>query len=392
MLLSWKNTAIRGVLTAVVILLSVTGAGTAGAECQPGQMQEANLAYQSAAEFLATRKWDQAIARLQSIISVCPEHVEATRGIGLAMLGKKDFEGSIPYFQKVIALRGDAVEAGDFANLAKPYAKLKKYKEARAEFMKARRLAPDDCGVLFNLGVMHYAAGFHPQSVEVLEHGLEVCPQIREQLLTQLSRSAEKAAAQQKRNGNMEKAAYYEALMNKYGGQAGGSTTYDMVKQKMSAKDYQGAVSLLNQMLAQDANQKGALLTLARAQDALKNRSESISAYEKYLALQPDDAKATASMIQVMVEAKMCSQAKSRAARAAADLAAQGRSNLAPVMYSWGLALECLGEYDAAKSKFQSCAASGNDRYASYGARQVERMDGLKAVAEAEKKKAAQRR
>jgi tetratricopeptide (TPR) repeat protein len=145
-------------------------------------------------------------------------------------------------------------------------------------------------------------------------------------------------------------------------------------------------------MLAQDPNQKGALLTLARAQDALKNRSESISAYEKYLALQPDDAKATASMIQVMVEAQMCSQANVRADKAATALAAQGRSNLAPVMYSWGLALECLGNYDAAKVKFESCASSGNDRYASYGARQVERMDGLQAVEDAEKKKAAQRR
>jgi len=391
-LLSRKKLTLRTFLGTAVVLVGLINGSLAAAECQPGQMQEANLAYQSAAEFLAARNWDGAIARLQSIVQVCPEHVEATRGIGLALMGKKDFEGAITYFQKVILLRGDKVEAGDFANLAKPFAKLKKYKEARAEFVKAQRLAPDDCGVLFNLGVMHYAAGYHPQSVEVLEHGLEVCPQIREQLLTQLSKSAEKAAAQQKANGNTEKAAYYAGLTNKYGGQAGGSTTYDMVKQKMSAKDYLGAVSLLNQMLAKDPKQKGALLTLARAQDALKNRSESIAAYEKYLAIRPDDAKATASMIQVMVEAGQATAASARASRAATDLASQGRVNLAPVMYSWGLALEKLGQYDAAKTKFQTCASSGNDRYASYGARQVERMDGLKAVDAAEKKKAAQNR
>jgi tetratricopeptide (TPR) repeat protein len=214
-LLTRKNIVFRSVFGTLALLMTLSFGSVVLAECQPGQMQEANLAYHSAAEFLATRKWDQAIARLQSIIDVCPEHVEATRGIGLAMMGQKDFDGAIPYFQKVIELRGDKVEAGDFANLAKPYAKTKRYKEARAEFMKAQRLAPDDCGVLFNLGVMHYASGYNADSVDVLEHALGVCPQIQEQLVTQLSKSAEKAAAQQKRNGNLEKAAYYEGLTNK---------------------------------------------------------------------------------------------------------------------------------------------------------------------------------
>lgn len=392
MLLTRKNTALRSVFVAGLILLGLFGSTAAMAECQPGQMQEANLAYHSAMEFFNTRQWDQAIARLQSIIQVCPEHIEATRAIGLSLVGKKDYEGSIPYLQKVIELRGNNVEAGDFANLAKPYAKLKKYKEARAEYMKAQRLAPDDCGVLFNLGVMHYASGHHPQSVEVLEHALGVCPQIQEHLLKQLSKSAEKAAAQQKANGNTEKAAYYSGLMSKYGGQAGGSTTYEMVKKKMSAKDYQGALGLLNQMLAKDPTHKGALLTQARALDAVGNRRSSVASYEKYLALKPDDAKNTAAMIQVMVEAKMCTEANTRSAKASADLGAQGRKNMAPVMYSWGLALECLGDYDGASAKFQKCASSGHEQYATYGARQVERMEGLKAVAAAEKKKAAQGR
>ncbi len=392
MLLTRKNIVFRSALAAAVVLMGLSFAEVAVAECQPGQMQEANLAYHSASEFLATRQWDQAIARLKSIIQVCPEHIEATRGIGLALMGQKDYEGAIPYFQKVIELRGDKVEAGDFANLAKAYARLKKYKEARGEFMKAQRLAPDDCGVLFNLGLMHGAAGYHTQSVEVLEHALKVCPQIREQLLTQLAKSTEKAAVQQKRNGNLEKAKYYEGLMNKYGGQAGGSTTYDIVKQKMSARDYAGAVALLNQMLVQDPTHKGALLTLARAEDQLQNRRSSVAAYEKYLALRPDDAKATAAMIQVMVEDGRCTEGSARAAKAAKDLAAQGRKNLAPIMYSWGLAIECLGDYDLARTKFLECANSGHERYATFGARQVERMEGLKAVEDAEKKKADQKR
>jgi tetratricopeptide (TPR) repeat protein len=353
-------------------------------------MQEANLAFQTAQEFLVNRQWDQAISRLQSIIQVCPEHVDATRSIGTAMVGKGQFTEAIPYFQQVIELRGDKVEAGDFANLGKAYAKLGKYKESRGEYMKAQQLAPDDCGVLYNLGAMHNAAQFYSQSVDVLERALELCPQISEPVLKLLTKSAEKAAAQQRANGNNERAEYYAGLGQKYGGQAGGSTTYDMVKKKMKEKDFQGAVTLLNQMLEKEPDHAGGLLTLARAQDQLKNGSASIAAYQKYLAVKPNDENATAAMLQVMVENDQCTLAKSEAAGAARKFEAKGREAMAPIMYSWGLALECTGEYDVARDKFQQCASSGHARYASYGARQVERMEGLKAREEAEKKKAAQ--
>lgn len=382
--------SIRHALGMAVVLTAIFVSTAALAECAPGQIQEANRAYQSALEFLNTQQWDTAISRFQSIVQVCPEHVEANRGIGTAMMGKGLYAEAIPYFSTVIDLRGDKAEAGDHANLAKAFAKLKKYKEARGEYMKAAELAPDDCGVLYNLGAMHNAAQYYTQSVDVLEHALVACPDISEHVLKLLTSSAEKASAQQKANGNNERAAYYADLVQKYGGQAGGSTAYDMVKQKMEAKDYQGAVVLLEQMLAKDPTNAGGLLTLARAQDQLKNRSASVAAYQKYLAVKPNDEKATAAMIQVMVENNQCTAAKSEAAGAAKKFEGRGREALAPIMYSWGLALECTGEYDTARDKFQLCADSGHSRYAPYGARQVERMEGLKAREDAEKKKAAQ--
>ncbi len=385
-----NSSSIRHALGVAIVLIGIITASVAVAECQQGQMQEAERAYQSAKGFLVKKEWDPAIAEMQSALQICPEHIEATRGIGTAMMGKGQFAEAIPYFQRVIELRGENVEAGDHANLGKTYAKLKQFKEARAEYMKAEKIAPDDCGVLYNLGVLHNATKSFTQSVEILEHALETCPQISEHVLKQLTKSAKEAAAQQKAAGNNDRAAYYTDLVQKYGGQAGGSTTYALATQKMKQKDYQGAVTLLNQMLAQEPNDTKSLLTLARAQDQLKNRSASIAAYQKYLALNPNDENTTAAMLQVMVENEQCSLAKSEAASAARRFEAKGREALAPIMYSWGLALECTGEYDTARDKFQRCASSGHARYASYGARQVERMEGLKAREEAERKKAAQ--
>lgn len=383
-------TTVRAVFAIALLTSSLLTGGAAMAECQPGQMHEANLAYTSAVEFLNAQKWDQAIARMQSIVDVCPEHVEATRGIATAYAGKGDFANAELWYTRVIELRGQEAEAGDYGNLAKTFTQLKKYKEARAEYMKAQIIEPDDCGVLYNLGVLHSASGFHAQAVEVFEHALEVCPQYRDNVLVQLSKAAGKASEQQKKAGNNAKAAEYAQLMNKYGGQAGGSTTYDMVKKKMSERNYPAAIDLLQQMLAKDPTQPNAWLTLARAQDAAGQKSDSVESYRKYLSMKPTDAEATGTMLQVMVEAGQCDRAAAEAQMAVRRLESQGRSALAGVYYSWGLALECREDYEQARAQFARCVASGNSKYSGPGAQQVERMDGFLERERIEKKRAAQ--
>jgi cytochrome c-type biogenesis protein CcmH/NrfG len=378
------------VTAALVSLFLVAAAGAAQAECAPGQMQEASRAYLSAAQFLNAQQWDQAIARLQSIANVCPEHVETNRGLGTAYAGKDDYAQAAVWFERVIDLRGDDVEAGDFANLAKAYAKQKQYKEARGEYMKAEILAPDDCGVLFNLGVMHFAAGFYTQSVDVLEATLDQCPQIREHALKQLARSATAAAKQQRQAGNNSRATFYDELAMQYGGAAGGSTSYDMVKTKMSAKDYAGAIELLDQMLAKNPEQPNALLTLARAQDAAGRKNESIASYRRYLELKPDNTEEIGTMLQVMVESGQAAAARDEAAKAYAEHQGLGRKGLAPIVFSWGLALEQTGDYELAKGKFAECAAANHDKYSGPASTYVERMDGLIAQSAAERKKARQ--
>ncbi|MFH2053965.1 MAG: tetratricopeptide repeat protein [bacterium] len=378
------------VVLVTLTILTFAVAGPALAECMPGQMQEANLAYQSAVEFLNAQQWDQAIARMQSIVQVCPEHVEANRGLGTAYAGKGDFETAATHFQTVIELRGEDVEAGDFGNLGKTYAKLKMYKEARAEYMKAALLAPDDCNLLFNLGVLHSAAGYHTLSVDVFEHALDVCPQIEQNIMPQLAKAATKAEEQQRKAGNNSQAQHYHALAVKYGSQAGGSTTYQLAVQKFNERNYPEVVNILTQLLAQTPDHTGALLTMARAQDQLGNKSAAIEAYQRYVALKPNDSNNLGEMLRVMVESGQCAQAKAEAAVAAQRFESQGRENMAPIWYHWGTALECSGEYDAAKGKFEQCASSGNLRYAGPARTMIQRMDDLTAQAEYQRKKAAQ--
>ncbi len=384
------TTCVSFAFVLTLLFSSVVPVTQVQAVCQPGQMQEANLAYKSAEQFLVAKQWDQAISRLNSIVKVCPEHVEATRGLGTAYVGKQDFAKALSWFSKVINLRAAEVQAGDYANMAKAYAKLKKYKEARAEYMKAEKLEPNDCGVLFNLGVMHYAAQYHAMSVETLQHALGECPQYRDHILKQLSKSTAAAAKQQKQNGNNAKAKYFSDLMNQYSGEAGGATAYDMVKKKMAQKKYPEATVLLKQMLAKNPNQPNAWLTLARASDGAGEKVGSIQAYNKYFELKPNDAKNYGTMIQVMVEAGQCNAAGIKAAQGEKRLASQGRKALASLYYSWGLALECQEDFAGAKTQFQKAASSGNSTYSGPGATQVERMNDLMKMTAAQRKKAAQ--
>ncbi len=390
-MLPTRNTRFLPLFCGVCVLALAAGlAGAVRAECQPGQMQEANMAYGSAVEFLNAKQWDQAIARFNSIIQVCPEHIQANRGLGMAYYGKGNYEQAVTYYQKVIDLRGDKVEAGDFGNLGKTYAQLKKYKEARAEYMKASLLDPDDCGVLFNLGVLHSAVGFNTLSVQVFEHALDVCPDLENNILPQLAKAAQKAEDQQRKSGNVAQADRFHKLFVKYSTQAGGSTSYQLAVKRFNSKDYAGAVTLLNQMLAKDPDHSGALLTLARAQDQLGHKPESIAAYEQYLKLKPDDLSNMGEMLRVMVDAGQCSEAKALAAFAVQKYASQGRQALAPIYYYWGSAFECTGEYQVAKTKFELCVAGGHPKFTAPARTMVQRMDDLTAQAKYEKEKAAQ--
>jgi len=361
---------------AVAVGLAVSGPAAAVAECSPGQMAEAQLQFQSAQQLLTTQQWDQAISQMKSIVDFCPDYFPAYRGLGVAYTNTGQLDLAAQAYQDVIDVRGNDVEATDFASLAKVLTMQKQYKEARAEYMKAEKLEPDNCAVLINLGILHNASGYHTQAVETLEHGLEVCPQYQQNILPQLSDAAQKAYEQQKRIGNNEKATLYLRKFEQYSGESGGSTAYDQIKEAMKSRDYEKTIRLCNQLLEKEPAHTGALLTLARAQDAVGNKSASVAAYQRYLAEKPEDLSETAAMIIVMSEAGQCAKARSTAADAAQRFASKGQKELGKIQFAWGKALFCAEEYAAARDHFAQAAASGDPAWTGAA------RDGIKACDE----------
>ena len=387
----------RQTLITMVVILALAGmAGPwqaqAVAQCSPGQKQEADLAYASAYEFLKAQQWEQAIPRLESILEVCPTHVNSLRGLGTAYKGLGRLEEARDTFIELINVRSDEAEALDYGNLGGVYAKLKDYQNARSQYMHAQALAPDDCSILFNLGMLHMGVQDYRNAVETLEHTLEECLQVREQVLPNLAKACEKAAAKEKSIGNNDRAQLYREKHQQYAGIAGGSTSYDLVRKHMRDKNFTEAVKLLEQILAEDPSHSAAWLSLARCQDQLGKDSEAITAYERRLELRPDDENTTADLIILYAETGQCQKAISLAQAGKERFEPKGREHLAGIYFGWGMGLSCAKEYEAAKEKFRLSANSGVPKWSSPAQQQLQRQNELIEFDRLKKEKEAQGR
>jgi len=384
----WSMWALIGVM-----LMGMTySADTVRAECSATQMTEADLAYSSAYEFISAKQWTQAIPRLVTTLEMCPEHINSMRALGRAYRATEQFEEARETYNQLIEILGSKAEAGDYTGLGMVFSRLKDYQNARAAYMKAVVVSPDDCGILFNLGVLHTAVQDYRQAVEVFEQTMEKCPNVRDNVMPKLADACDKQAAKEEKIGNIEQAAMYRNKGRQYAGQAGGSTTYDLVKQMMGERKFAEAVPLLQNMLAENPEHPAALLSLARCQDTLGKRGEAISAFERYLQVKPDDHKTTADLIRTYAEAGNCQQAITYARGAKTEFEPKGTIYLAGIYYAWGLALECSEQYGDAKTMFQQSLNCNDPKWNESARQQIQRQQDLIDFEEAKRRQAEQGR
>lgn len=334
------------------------------AECSPTQMAEAQLQFASAQHLLDSQQWGQAIAQLRSIVEFCPEYFPALRGLGLAYQQTNQLDEAAQAYEKVIVVRAEQAEAFDYANLAQVLTRQKKFREARAEYLKAKAREPHNCSVLVNLGILHTAAESYTQAVETLEDALSFCSDLSDRILPRLAEAATKAAEQQRRIGNSERAEAFAKKAAEYSGSAGGSTAYQQIQASMKRGDFSGAITLCEQLLAKEAQYAPAWLSKARAADALGRKAQSVEAYQKYLELRPEDVDETARLIIVMAEAERCEEAVAAAKSAVQRFAGIGARGLGKIHFAYGKALFCAGDYPGARAQFQRALQSGDDVWA----------------------------
>lgn len=377
----------------------------ARAECAPSRVQEADLAYGTAKDFLDNQRWLAAIPSLESALSICDEHVPTLQALAMAyrqagdlskargdsLKGAGDATGaesaqqqatalwtkSRGTYARLIAIPKREPEAPDYAGYGLTLVRLKDYANARATYLKARAKLPRDCEVLFNLGILHMAAQDFRSSVETLEETLEICPDLAERIYPNLTNACKRAAEKESKIGNTAEAEAFNRKYQEYAGQAGGSTSYELAVNKMKQKQWDEAIALFQKVVEETPQKKPAWLNLARCQKSKGDHAAAVAALEKYLALSPDDVDAHAEMVEVLALSNRCAEAKAFAAQAVTTFAAKGQQRLGQLNYHYGEALECLGEFSGAKERFRQAATSGDPDLTSLAARKMERQDQL---------------
>ena len=222
---------------AVAMVLSTMGLATgARAECSPGQMQEAQIQFQSAQQLLQTQQWRQAVPQLTSIVQFCEEYFPALRGLGLAHYQLGQYAKAADAYERVIEVRGNEADAGDHANLARALAKQKKYKEARAEYIKAKTRDAKNQAVLVNLGILHAASGFPEDAVDTFQDALTYYPELADRILPQLAKAAQSAAERQKKLGNTGRAREYEEIAREVGAACDENLNYQHAQGQRAAR------------------------------------------------------------------------------------------------------------------------------------------------------------
>lgn len=362
----------------LILPLLFLGAAATVWACPEAQYQEADHAFGVARDFILKKNWTQAIPSLESALAICPEHLNSLRYLGKAYYAEERFEEARDKLEALIEAAGTEAKSSDYMDLGKTYAKLKDYRLARQAYVNASRLEPENCAILFNLAIMHGAVKDFVRSVEAYEQVIDNCPDLRDRAMPELVKACQKAAERESSFGNVAEAKLYENKRTEYGSQAGGSTGYQLIVDKINAKDFSGAVQQCKGFLANNpdsSRRDRVLLNMARCESQLKDYAVAAQSYRDYLAMKPNDGESTGALIETLINAERCDQALSEAETAYARIT--DAEQRVYISYYWGKALECQGRFDEAKEKFRWVATNATGDYKYWAREEMQRQDQL---------------
>jgi Flp pilus assembly protein TadD len=259
-------------------------------------------------------------------------------------IDQKQFEAAIPPLQKVLADQPDFAY-GHF-QLAYVYTALRKPKEAQAEYERAAALDPKMSAAYVNLGTLLLENHEDTAAVRPLRKAVELLPaesRPRYLLALALDRSGDRAGAAQA----------FEALLG-------------LDPNDINALQYLGWMNLRSGKPAEaevrfrravDLQPKGAdgLRGLAESLEAQK-RPEAVAAYREYLEVEPDDTRAHARLIHLLVD-----QGQNDAALAELDRADAGKPSVESLKLRADIQVAQKKWTDAIATLHQAVALAPND-------------------------------
>ena len=337
------------------------------------QLGPAEIAYQSAQQFLAGGNYTDAISQLRTAVSIKPTYLEAWSDLGNTLAKIKDFEGSTAAYEKALALKPDndpIIQA-----IAYNYLNLEDYNKAELYYAKLLEKDPASYDGNVHLGFIYQKKQNTERAIEYYEKALLAQPDDATTLGT-LAGLYDKLGNEDRKIEYLVRASVAAPDVYKYKTQLGSAY--------IKRRDFASALPVFEDLTRTYPDQAAYWQNLGLVLSQIpERRKEAPLALEKALELKGDDAYICGILAQVHNDLGDHQKAISLVKRGLDAKAGQD-----PLLYyQWGVALSKLGAYDEAIAMFQKVVATKDPQWTDSAGKQIERQITLKKREELKKQR-----
>jgi tetratricopeptide (TPR) repeat protein len=330
----------------------------------------AEIAYQSAQQFMSAGNYSEAIAELEKAVSIKPSYLEAWSDLGRAYSDRKDYEKGIAAYQKALDLSPGNEPL--IASIGYNYLNLEDWDNAENYYNMLLEEDSLSYNGNVNLAFIAQRRGETRDAIMYYERALKSNPGD--------ARTMGTLAGLYEELGNKEKK--YEDL-NMAIEAAPDNQQYrkQLAKAYFNEKEYEKAVPLYEELATSFPDNPDFHKRLGFALSQTDRKSEAPAELEKAIELSGGDAFTYALLAKIYNENEMYPKAV-EASKAGLNL---NDGEVAFLNYQWGEALSKLEDYEGAIIKFEKVAAMNDPLWSNPARKQVDRQQKLIKIREAKK-------
>ncbi len=332
----------------------------------------AEIAYQSAQQFLSAGNYDEAITHLQKAVSIKPTYLEAWSQLGSALTAKQNYEAGIEAYSKALELSPG--NEGLISSIGYNYMVLENWDKAQEYYLMITQKDSLNYNGNVNLAFIAKERGDIDDAIKYYELAL---------------------------SANENDATTMGTLANLYGKKDDKAKKYEYLERAIAAapdnhrfktqlarsyfndKDYAKAIPLYEELTAIFPDDASNHQRLGFALSQTDRKAEAPAELEKAIELGSKDAFTYAILSKIYNENKM----STKAIQAAQDGLTLGQGEDAFLYYQWGVALSDLGSYEEAIGKFERVVSFNDPLWSPSAEKQINRQNLLIKRRKAEKEK-----
>lgn len=330
----------------------------------------AQIAYQTAQQFMSAGNYTEAIANLEKAVSIKPDYLEAWSDLGRAYTDRKDFEKGIAAYQKALELSpgNEAL----ISSIGYNYLNLEDFDNAETYYLELVETDTLNYSGNVNLAFIAQRRGDNRDAIMYYERALQTNP-------TDATTMGTLAGLYGKLGDKDKKYEYLHMAIE------AAPENHQFKKQLAKAyfveKDYVNAIPLYESLVMEFPDDANYHQRLGFALSQTDRKAEAPAELEKAVALNGGDAFTYAILAKIYNENGMYP----KAATAAKAGLALNDGETAFLNYQWGEALSKQNNYEGAIEKFQKVINAKDPVWSGPATKQVDRQLKLIKIREAKK-------